>query len=275
MSEGAFSRNFLWLTPEVRALIQRTRLLVVGCGGNGALFVIDAAHLGFQRFVLCDADCLEESNLNRFVIATRAQLHEPKVEILRGYLLSRFPNTEIQTVVARFPNQRVFDELKTVDLAVACLDDVFVRIEFDILCRKYKKTIIDLGSGFVKRDEPHTGTTVVGAGGQVLVSRPNGPCLRCLGFDLSATSNTYFLPGSATAEPSSILLNSIVAALGVECAISELSDPSTRFNRIAYDRGAMSITREYRSGDARCQICGKESLPHLASVAQGEGFRKA
>ncbi len=59
------------MSKPLQRRIAESRLFVVGCGGLGSLFVIEAAHLGFRDFILVDADKLETSNLNRFIIATR------------------------------------------------------------------------------------------------------------------------------------------------------------------------------------------------------------
>jgi len=269
MDTGRLARNLLWMSAEAAHLVRRSSLAVIGCGGNGALFAAYAAHLGFQHFTLCDPDVLETTNLNRHLIASSADLGRPKVEVLGTYLLTRFPDTFVEWVQAPFPNARIFSALDSTTLVIGCLDSAVARISLDLAARKHGRTVVDLGSGFVIDETEGLQRRIVAAGGQILISRPDGACLRCLGFDLEGTQNRYFAPNDVL-EASSLLLNGIVAALAVECTINELSPGDQRPNRIAYDRASLTLSSEYRTGRPYCKICDPHARNHVRSIAEGD-----
>src|SRR5690349_9764199 len=59
------------------------RVAIVGLGGGGSHLVQQLAHLGVGRFLVYDADCVENSNLNRLVGATErdVEVRTPKTEV--------------------------------------------------------------------------------------------------------------------------------------------------------------------------------------------------
>jgi hypothetical protein len=245
----------------------QSHLVVIGCGGNGAMFVTLAAHLGFRHFTLCDADSLDATNLNRYVIALPDQIGEPKVEIVRSYLTSRFADVLVECVQKPFPNEEIASAFRSASLIVGCVDNVHTRIEVDVLSRKHRRVLMDLGAGFTLDD---TSGLPVAAGGQVLLSRPGGPCLMCHGFNVAAGQNTYSVPQPTAPEPSSLLLNSIVSALAAECLLREISGQAQEATRVAYDRDTLSVVVEAAYKRPGCKICGVDSEDHIASVAEGE-----
>ena len=95
---------------------------------------------------------------------------------------------------------------------------------------------LDMGSGFAV-DE---GSGVLESGGQVLICRPAGACVLCLGFRDSLEKYNYFLPGSMTPEPSSVAINAVVATLGLECllgllGIERVLQPVTLRSKTSFD----------------------------------------
>jgi hypothetical protein len=71
-------------TPDLLEAIGRTRILVVGTGGNGT--VTDCLlRVGYQHFALVDFDVVEATNLNRLPFTT-SEIGVPKVEAWKAYL---------------------------------------------------------------------------------------------------------------------------------------------------------------------------------------------
>jgi molybdopterin/thiamine biosynthesis adenylyltransferase len=263
------SRNTLWLSPELREAIAQARVAVVGCGGNGALFVALAAHLGYQHLALCDPDILDATNLNRYLVARPEAIGKPKVEVVKQYLAELFPAAEVSCCVEAFPNAHAEAAIKRADIVVGCMDNVHFRIELDVLARKYSKRLVDLGTGFVV--DPQDGA-VQSAGGQVMVSRPGDACLQCLGFGGEIREHNYFLPDSGEPEPSSVLLNSLVATLAVECVTRELVGELAPVNLVSYDRGTLSIQTVSRPASEHCNVCGEGAGTHVRSVGSRRGL---
>ncbi|UQS13564.1 ThiF family adenylyltransferase [Pseudomonas sp. HS6] len=78
--------------------IEKSTALVVGCGGIGSVTAMVLAGCGIKKFILVDADAIEESNLNRQLFWTRADIGQPKVSTLKNAIEARFLNTTIETL---------------------------------------------------------------------------------------------------------------------------------------------------------------------------------
>jgi ThiF family len=236
------------------------------------MFVTLAAHVGFGGFTLCDGDTLEEANLNRYIVATCNDIGRMKVCVLSDYLSAHAPGVVVDAIGQSFPNANVERSIKSADIVIGCVDDVLPRLELDIMCRHFGKILIDLGAGFVVDDRS---AEPVAAGGQVLISRPNGPCLQCLGFSLEMNRHTYFIPQFSQPEPSSLLINSMVACLGVECAISASTQPGLDFNRVSFDRASLSVVTDLLPTRIECSVCGNDAQAQIQKLGDIEHFRNS
>ena len=85
--------GFRLFSREILEKIRETRVLIVGCGGNGTVADL-LLRAGFTRFGLIDDDVVEDTNLNRLPFTSNA-VGRPKTEAWRDYLLSVNPDAEI------------------------------------------------------------------------------------------------------------------------------------------------------------------------------------
>jgi molybdopterin/thiamine biosynthesis adenylyltransferase len=258
------ARNRPWLGAELSAFLADARFLVVGAGGNGGLVTLGLAGLGAGTIVLCDPDRVEATDLNRSPMATPADIGRRKTDVIGAYLAVRFPQLRLIGVPEASPNDRVADACATATAVLGCLDNVHARLELDVLCRSAGRLLVDCGTGFTTDDAG----TVIGAGGQVYLSRPGQPCLQCLGFAPTAREAGYFVAGATLPEPSSLLLNSVVSGLMLDCLLDELGRRPRPENRVTYDAVARTLTAETVIGDRDCPVCGTRSAEALAAVGR-------
>lgn len=112
--------GFALFTPELAAALRRTRVAVLGTGGNGA--VLDhLVRLGFERFTLVDPDVVEDTNLNRLPF-TMAHLGLTKVEAWSGYLAAVNPDCAVrgfQKAITRHDGDWLSGVLADADLVCA------------------------------------------------------------------------------------------------------------------------------------------------------------
>jgi molybdopterin-synthase adenylyltransferase len=259
---GAQSRNRLWMSAPLVTALAKVAVVIVGCGGNGALVAIGPAHLGVRRLTLCDPDRIEKSNLNRSPAAQPADVGRLKVDVLRDYLRPRFPRLKLAAVTVPSPNDAVAAACTSGTAVFGCLDTVHARLELDVLCRSRRRLLIDAGTGFAIHDDG----AIVSGSGQVLISRPDGPCLQCLGFTPAVQGAGYFVPGDALPQASSLLLNSVVSALAIECLLDELGRRECGENRICYNATARTLTAETLAGEGDCPVCGADAATYLPGV---------
>ena len=262
-SEDNWSRTRLWMSRDELVQVNTTTLVIVGCGGTGSMLAIYAAYLGFGHLIICEADVLEPSNLNRFIVATPGDVGRPKAHLVADYLRLHTPATNVTVVEQKFPSDAALATLQDSSAIIAgCVDDAKVRIEIDVACRHYGKTLVDLGTGFARDAEGR----IAASGGQVMVSRPNGPCLMCLGFPQLINENDYMVGPDNSPQPSLILLNSIVSTLAADCLLQEVANGAADYNVLSYSRNEMSVTAETRVHDSTCTICGEGAEEHIASI---------
>ncbi len=80
-----------------RRMTSGQKIVLAGVGGLGSVMAEHLVHLGFSRIGLIDPDCLEISNMNRFVGATLedAKIGLPKVEVVERHIKSINPNISV------------------------------------------------------------------------------------------------------------------------------------------------------------------------------------
>jgi ThiF family protein len=262
-------RNSLWMSDELRYRIANCHLMIFGCGGLGSLFAIKAAHLGFGNLVLVDPDVLETSNLNRFIIGSVSDIGRPKAAVLQSYLAQRFPDINCRIILESFPSCTRSLAFTRNSVCIGCLDDVKPRIELDIFTRCEKVPLIDLGCGFVIERGGSSENRVLSAGGQILFSRRDGPCLNCLGFAMDATAHSYYLT-TERPDASSLLLNAVVVSLSLECLLKELVGDLGEINRVEYDRGSVVLYKKIKRSKPWCAVCGVNASSKIKKVGNVE-----
>jgi hypothetical protein len=118
------------------------------------------------------------------------------------------PNAKVMTV----PNDwRVeSDRLRDRDVIVGCVDTYRARAELEAMARRYLIPYVDIGMDVHSRD----GSYLIS--GQVILSMPEAPCMRCLGFLrpelLGQEASRY---GEAGGRPQVVWPNGILASAAV------------------------------------------------------------
>lgn len=104
MSSSRYSRQVLLpeVGPEGQARLASANILCIGAGGLGSPALLYLAAAGVGRITLLDPDRVEESNLQRQVLYSQADLNELKVEVAQKKLLEMNPDLEIVAVPEAF-----------------------------------------------------------------------------------------------------------------------------------------------------------------------------
>jgi molybdopterin-synthase adenylyltransferase len=191
--------------------LRATRVTIVGLGGGGSHIAQQLAHLGVGSFRLIDPDIIEASNLNRLVGGTQADVDDerPKVDILKRVIRGIRPDTEVVTIQSKW--QEAVALIKDSHVIFGCLDGYQQRDFLEGAARRFLLPYIDIGM-----DVTEVGKAHFAVAGQVIVSRPGCPCMRCIGFltpeRLAREENDY---GDAGVNPQVVWTNGILASLAV------------------------------------------------------------
>ena len=99
--ENWLERTLLLLGEEKLERIRQAHVLVVGLGGVGAYAAEMIARAGVGRMTLADADVVNETNINRQLVALHSTVGRQKAEVLAERLRDINPAIEL-TIVNRY-----------------------------------------------------------------------------------------------------------------------------------------------------------------------------
>ena len=229
MKNDRYSRqSFLGKDSDLQ--IASTTMGLVGIGGGGSHIGQQLAHLGFKKIVVYDADTIEESNLNRTVGATEAdiQLKNKKVEISKRTILGVQGDAVVETYAQKW--QENPNPLKSCDIIIGCVDSFAERRELEILARRYLIPYIDIGMT-VQHVEPEPPRI----SGQVFLSMPGQICMACVGIlsekNLAREAEGY---GAAGARPQVVWSNGILASTAIGIAVDLITGWSGQSEQSTY-----------------------------------------
>ncbi len=120
-----FDRTIRLVGEEGQARLVRAKVALFGLGGVGSYALEALVRAGIGEMLLVDGDVVEETHLNRQIIATRATLGQPKSEVARARALSIRPDMVIDARHAFYDAQTTgqFD-LSRYDWVVDAIDTV-------------------------------------------------------------------------------------------------------------------------------------------------------
>lgn len=219
-----FDRQLPWFTSQGQQQLGRLRVAVIGSGGTGSQVIQNLAYLGCRDMVLVDSDEVDETNLNRLVTATPADMGTSKTILGRRLVRSLTPNACVRAMNTPLQSHEALDTLKGVDCIFGCVDNDGARLILNELALAYGIPYFDLAVGIEAAD----GIVSI-AGGRVAIVLPSGPCLKCMG-EIDVEEASYFLaPSTEQAQrikrgyvrgvdipaPAVVSLNAAIAAMAV------------------------------------------------------------
>lgn len=121
--------------PEIgeagQAAWKRARVLIVGVGGLGSVSALYLTAAGIGHIRLVDPDIVSESNLQRQVLYTQAEVGRPKAVCAAERLKALNPNVEIEAHAVAFDRANALALAEGCDLLVDGTDGRVVRYLLD------------------------------------------------------------------------------------------------------------------------------------------------
>ena len=135
-----FSRFISLIGEEDFKKIQSANILVFGLGGVGGYVVESLARSGVSHLTLVDADKVDETNINRQIIATNDTIGEYKTEAFKKRIISINNAAEVR-LINKFILPENLDEIdfKQYDYVIDCIDTVTTKIA--IICKAKENNI--------------------------------------------------------------------------------------------------------------------------------------
>lgn len=160
-----FERQLPIFGEDGQMRIMNAKVGVAGCGGLGVNVITALAEAGVCRFVLCDHDVPDVTNLNRQFIYAAGDMR-PKSMISAEWILALNPAADVEAVCEPVTADNG-DMFAGCDVIIDCLDSFKARMALNDHSQKLGIPLIHAG--------------ISGMNGQLYVSIPGRtPCLMCV-----------------------------------------------------------------------------------------------
>lgn len=231
-----------FLGPDSDAILEAATIGLVGLGGGGSHVGQQCAHMGIGGFAGADPDIIEDTNTNRLIGGTLKDVARarPKVEIAERLIRGLHPKARITLV--RGDWRQVADDLKLCDAIVGGVDSFKERDQVERFARRHLIPYIDIGM-----DVHELGKGSFLVSGQLILSMPGYPCMRCCGFitdeRLEEEARRY---GAAGSRPQVVWANGTLASTAVGLLTQVLTPwyrPPPAFVFLQYDGNKGTVTR--------------------------------
>ena len=165
-----YSRHLI--LPEVglagQKKIKAASVLCIGAGGLGSPVAMYLAAAGIGKLGIVDSDTVDDSNLQRQLLHTDADVGRPKTESAGETIHGINPNVEVILHNTRITSENALDLIRPYDIVVDGTDNFPTRYLTNDACVLLKK--------------PNVYGSIFQFEGQASVFAPSlgGPCYRCL-----------------------------------------------------------------------------------------------
>ena len=144
-----FSRTQLIFGEESIKKLNNSKVIVFGGGGVGGHLIEALARGGVGHIAIVDFDKIEESNINRQLVATHSTIGKSKVLVMKERLIDINPNIKVEAIEKFYlpDNKNEFD-LSKYDYIVDAVDNMTAKIDLILTAAELNIPIISaLGAG--------------------------------------------------------------------------------------------------------------------------------
>lgn len=125
MKNDLFQRSMSVLGTDVMHRLATIRVIIFGVGGVGSWCAEALVRTGLIHLTIVDDDIVQESNVNRQLMATTQTIGRSKVEELRTRLLAINPDSDIKALHQRFTADTAREfQLEQYDYVVDAIDSL-------------------------------------------------------------------------------------------------------------------------------------------------------
>lgn len=143
-------RTELLIGKEKIDFLRKSKVMVIGMGGVGSYAAEALARAGLGNLILIDGDVVEESNINRQLVALHSTIGMNKTDVMSERVKDINPFINVKTIHEFIEPHKVGEILKneTVDVVIDCIDSLSPKISLLKECKKQKvKCVSVMGAG--------------------------------------------------------------------------------------------------------------------------------
>ena len=247
------------ILPEVglegQVKLKAASVLLVGAGGLGSPLALYLAAAGLGRIGIVDFDVVDESNLQRQVLHSTADIGRPKLDSAKDRIRSINPNVEVELFSTRLTSENALGILGGFDLVADGTDNFQTRYLVNDAC--------------VLLNKPNVYGSIFRFEGQVSVfSAPGGPCYRCLYEDPPPPG---LVPSCAEGGVLGVLPGIIGTIQAAETVKYILGIGEPLVGRLLLFDALTMKTRELKlRRNPHCKVCGDN--PEITGLVDYEAF---
>lgn len=119
-------RTRLLIGPAATDTLQKSTVMVVGCGAVGSFAIEALARTGVGNLVLIDSDVIEESNINRQLFALNSTINQPKVDVAASRIRDINPDVNATAIKTFFDDATELSVMP--DFVIDAIDTVSSKI---------------------------------------------------------------------------------------------------------------------------------------------------
>ena len=129
--------------------LKAATVAVFGTGGVGSYACEALGRAGVGHLIFIDKDVVDETNMNRQLVADLTTLGRNKVEVMAERVKRVNPSCDVQALVKRYdPSDDEFIPSLHADFVIDAIDDVPAKVAMAICCWKHKiPEISSMGTG--------------------------------------------------------------------------------------------------------------------------------
>lgn len=143
------SRTELLIGSEAIAKLRKSKVIIFGIGGVGGHAVEAIARSGIGDITIVDADIVEETNMNRQLVALHSTIGKEKVEVAAERIKDINPDCHVSAIRKFYlPENADEIDLRKYDYVIDCIDTVVAKMELVQRCSEANTPIIcSMGAG--------------------------------------------------------------------------------------------------------------------------------
>ena len=264
--------------------IQGVTAGIVGLGGTGSVLLQMLVRVGVRKFVLCDPDDIELSNLSRLPYAFKDDAGRKKVRVAAGYVKKVAPDAIVKMIAS--PVQDARESFRGCDFLFGCADNDGARLTLNEISLKYFIPYIDTGTEIFVEDRQ-----VRDMGGQVRVVVPGVTgCLECAEAidhdqaaarllspdEVSLRNSAGYINGTGLSPaPAVITLNTMIASMASQEFVDMMAgrDRDDTGNYYLYDATVPRVERFSIERKPCCPMCGREGISGMGDLPKAARSR--
>lgn len=253
-----YSRQILFnrIGAEGQEKLQKSKVLIVGCGALGAAHAETLARAGTGFLRLVDRDFVEFSNLQRQTLYSEADAEKrlPKAIAAKNRLSEINSEIEVEAIVADVNFSNIESFIKDCDLILDGTDNFQTRYLINDAC--------------VKRNKPWIYGAAVSSYGTTMTVRPNQtPCLRCIFEEMPSAGSAPTCDTAGVIAPIISMISAVQTTEALKIltgSIDKLHQSLLQFDVWENDWRKIKLGKP----DADCKTCGQKIYEFLDADAQ-------